>query len=117
MNQSVRSQSAATTPVPPDLRVMVGRQPILDRGRHVVGYELLFRPVNPLDGVEALADVASAHLITEGVLAVGLDKLTPDRRAFVEATPSFLRHELIRVLPANRVVIEVPADADLDEAT
>ena len=95
---------------------MVGRQPILDRRRHVFGYELVFRPSDELDAAEATTDDATAHVIADGMLSFGLDKLTHGRRAFIELSPSFLRHDVVKVLPTS-VVLQVPCDAPLDEAT
>ena len=95
---------------------MVGRQPILDRRRHVFGYELLFRPSDELEAAEVTADEATAHVIADGMMSFGLDKLTHGRRAFIELSPSFLCHDVVKVLPTS-VVLQVPCDAPLDEAT
>lgn len=111
-----RSQSRSAVPAAPatNFKVMVGRQPILDRRKQVVAYELLFNPADPLAAAEMSADDAAAHVIADGILSVGLDTLAHDRRAFVELTPNFLRHDVVKVLPADRVVIQVPADAGND---
>jgi EAL and modified HD-GYP domain-containing signal transduction protein len=113
-----RSQSRTAVPAAPaaSVKIMVGRQPILDRQRHVFGYELLFRPATG-DTADVTADDAAAHVIADGILSLGLDTLANDRRAFVELTPSFLRHDVINVLPGDRVVIQIPADADIDAET
>lgn len=95
---------------------MVGRQPILDRRRRVFGYELLFRPSDELDAAEVSRDDATAHVIADGMLSFGLDRLTHGRRAFIELSPSFLRHDVVKVLPTS-VVLQVPCDAPLDGAT
>lgn len=98
------------------MKVMVGRQPILDRRRHVFGYELMFRPADDMQAAEVTIDEATAHVIADGMLSFGLDKLTHGRRAFIELSPSFLRHDVVKVLPTS-VVLQVPCDAPLDDAT
>ncbi len=104
------AQKGADRPV----QVMIGRQPILDRRRRVLGYELVFN----LDGPVATADVspgtAAAHVVADGILSFGLDRLVGPRRAFIEIPPAWLSHEVIAVLPASRVVIAIPADGPID---
>ena len=102
-------QRAADRPV----QVMIGRQPILDRRRRVLGYELVFN----LDGpstAEVAPGTAAAHVVADGILSFGLDRLVGPRRAFIEIPPAWLSHEVIAVLPPQRVVIAIPSDAPID---
>jgi EAL and modified HD-GYP domain-containing signal transduction protein len=111
-----------------NLSVMVGRQPILDRRRQVFGYELLFGAPggtapgadadNPAtgEGAETTAEEAAAHVIADGVMSVGLETLTHGRRAFVELTPEFLGRDVVKVLPPDKVVVQVSCDAAADAA-
>lgn len=96
--------------------VMVGRQPIFDRQRRVFGYELLFRP-SALDAGDMTKDEGTARVITEGVMALGLDKLTGGKRAFIELTPEFLNHDVVNALPASGVVLQIPCDGELTAIT
>lgn len=100
--------------------VLVGRQPILDSQRHVFGYELMFRAADAVSAAEVTNEGAAAQLISDAVVAIGLDKLTHGRRAFIKLPSSFIERGLARVLPADRVVLEIPsdlpADSDLVEA-
>jgi EAL and modified HD-GYP domain-containing signal transduction protein len=111
-------------------RVMVGRQPILDRRRQVYGYELLFRSTAGPETAGMVAsetpftipadvtpEEAAAHVIADGVLSIGLDKLTNGRRAFVELTPEFLRHDVVRILPPDQVVLQLSCDGPLETST
>lgn len=95
---------------------MVGRQPIFDRQRRVFGYELVCRP-SALDAAEMSRDETVARVITEGVLALGLQRLTGGRRAFIEVTPAFLVHDVIKALPPASVVLQVAADPSLTNDT
>jgi EAL and modified HD-GYP domain-containing signal transduction protein len=105
------------TAPPSGFTVMVGRVPIFDRRRQVYGYELRFRSAGAAAAEAVTADDRAAHLIADGVLSIGLDTLTHDSRAFVALTPAFLRHDVINVLPADRVVLEIAADAVADAET
>lgn len=96
---------------------MVGRQPILDRRRQVFAYELLFRPAGAIDAAEVTPDEATAHVIADGLLSFGLDKLTAGRKAFIELSPAFLRHDMVKVLPPAQVVLQVPTSTEADAAT
>jgi EAL and modified HD-GYP domain-containing signal transduction protein len=96
--------------------IYVGRQAIFDSRRRVMGYELLYRrsadnwaPVE--DAVEATSAVVSAAL-----LGFGLDHLVSDGLAFVNVSREFLACGLHRVLPAERVVLEVLEHEVVDDA-
>ena len=87
--------------------IYLGRQAIFDSRRRVMGYELLYRrgaenwaPVD--DPVEATSTVVSAAM-----LGFGLDHLVSNGLAFVNVTRAFLASGLHRVLPADRVVLEI----------
>jgi EAL and modified HD-GYP domain-containing signal transduction protein len=92
---------------------MIGRQPILDRRRRVLGYELVFNLDGPV-ATEVAPGTAAAHVVADGILSFGLDRLVGPRRAFIEIPPAWLSHEVISVLPASRVVIAIPADGPID---
>jgi EAL and modified HD-GYP domain-containing signal transduction protein len=101
-------------------QVFVARQPILDRTRRVIGYELLYRHSgNAEDAGDArtnqtTADHATAHLICDGLLAIGLDTLTDGRRAFINVSRRLLLDGIPAVLPPARVVFELGADVEAD---
>jgi EAL and modified HD-GYP domain-containing signal transduction protein len=98
----------------------VARQPILDAARRVVGYELLYRRAgdsqdagNPkIDA--ASGDHATAHLICDGLLAIGLDTLTDGRLAFINVSRRLLLDGIPAVLPPSRVVFELGTDIEAD---
>jgi EAL and modified HD-GYP domain-containing signal transduction protein len=101
-------------------QAFVARQPILDRTRRVMGYELLFRPGHDAVASGCAGEVASARVITEAVLSIGLDVLTRGHRAFINFTRPLLLEGAPAALPADRVVIEiledVRGDAEVIEA-
>lgn len=93
-------------------QVFVARQPILDRQKRVFGYELLFGGATG-DTAEAVpVDEASATVITEAVLAFGLDTLTQGRPTFVKVTRPVLLGGLPAAMTPDQFVVELPDDID-----
>ncbi len=93
----------------------VARQPILDARHRVFGYELLFRPTASSEACESGSEAASASVISNALLDVGLDSLTHGRRAFVNVTRKMLVEGVPEILPAGRVVLEVTEDIEPDD--
>jgi c-di-GMP-related signal transduction protein len=105
----------ATVKAPPSGgQVFVARLPILNRERRVFGYELLFRPSATGSESGAALDFASARVISDALLAIGLDTLTDGRRAFVGVSRRLLLDGIPSVLPPERVVLQLAADIEAD---
>ena len=109
--------SAAVAPAAPRLVLPASgpvlysaRQPIMDRHARVYGYELLFRsgPENRYTATDA--EWASAMNIEQSATVFGLDQLVGDRRAFVNLSRGALLSEYHRLLPRERVVVELLED-------
>ena len=87
--------------------LFLARQPILDRTKSVIGYELLHRrgflPKAEFDDAEA----ATAHVALSALTEIGLDPLVGDHVAWINVTRDFLLQGLARSLPAKRVVLEL----------
>jgi len=93
----------------------VARQPILDRDARLIGYELLFRaPHTETAGV--LDDrEATAAVIVDGLLDVGLLDLVGETRAYVNVSRDFLLSVRPLPLPAQQVVLELLEDQVVDD--
>lgn len=97
------------------MEIFVGRQPIYDRQRQVVAYELLYRPMavnaaNVIDGDRATAEVMLHTLTT-----IGLEGLVGHHPAFINITRNAILQGHLQVLPCERVVLEVLEDTVVDE--
>jgi EAL and modified HD-GYP domain-containing signal transduction protein len=92
----------------------LARQPILDQHRHLFAYELFFRGSRSAESCAGSSDDASARVIVDAVLAIGLDTLTSGKRAFVNVTREILLSGAAALLPANQVVIELIEDIEAD---
>lgn len=97
----------------------IARQPILDSGEDVFGYELLFRESQADDGIGS--DLENATRKTINTLStIGLDVLCDGRIAFINCTYEMLMQEFLLLLPPDGIVVEiqesVPGDQSAMEA-
>ena len=95
--------------------VRVARQPILDADAQLIGYELLFREP-PAETAEVLDDrAATAAVILDGLLDVGLSGLVGGRLAYLNVSRDFLLSVRPLPLPAQHVVLELLEDQIVDD--
>ena len=83
------------------------RQPILDRNKELIGYELLFR-----DGVDNVfpnidGDEATSRLIEGSQFNFGLEDLTDNKPAYINFTLDTLLKGYPTLLNKDGVVIEI----------
>ncbi|HEY1469607.1 MAG TPA: HDOD domain-containing protein [Candidatus Acidoferrum sp.] len=83
----------------------IARQPILDTRLQVFAYELLFRG-GPQNSFQPFANAASS-VIADSITLFDLDMLTGHARAFVNVDETALRLGAPRLLPAERIVVEI----------
>ncbi len=111
----VRRRGDGARPADDPRVVRVARQPILDRDERLIGYELLFRaPLMEAAGV--LDDVeATATVVVDGLLDVGLFDLVGERLAYVNVSRELLLGVRPLPLPARHVVLELLEDQVVDD--
>jgi EAL and modified HD-GYP domain-containing signal transduction protein len=95
------------------VNVFLARQPIYDAARKIHGYELLFRRADT--GVADVRDgtVATAQVLVNAVIDIGVDKVAGQELLFINCTREILMSEPI--IPPDRCVLEVLENVDLDE--
>ena len=91
----------------------VARQPIYDRRMEVEAYEMLFR-ASESDGRIQDADAATASTVLTTFADIGLHSLVGGRTCFVNVTREFIANDFARLLPADRVALEVKREAAAD---
>jgi c-di-GMP-related signal transduction protein len=93
--------------------VAVGRQAVVDRDGQVVGYELLYRPL------QAGAPFPSAEQMTAdvvlGALTIGIGQLVGDKVILCNAERGVLTGETPVTLPPHRTIIEVLETVAVDD--
>ena len=86
----------------------LGVQPIFDRERQVVAYELLFR--NEKGGFEGSGldgDCATSQVIINAFADIGIERLGRDKLLYLNLTEGLLASDVIQTLPPDRVVLEI----------
>jgi EAL and modified HD-GYP domain-containing signal transduction protein len=93
----------------------VARQPVYDRDRSVVAYELLFRDAEDATTASVVdAQAATGEAALTAMADIGLDALVGGRRALVNVSRSFLLGEQVLALPPGRVGLEVLESVEPD---
>jgi EAL and modified HD-GYP domain-containing signal transduction protein len=89
------------------MEIFVARQPIFDRSRTVVAYELLYRNSreNAFSGIDG--DIATSTVLANALLSIGLEKLTENKNAFINFTRKHLIDQTVLLFSPTVVVIEV----------
>jgi c-di-GMP-related signal transduction protein len=88
----------------------VARQPILDRSKDTIAYELLFR-----DGIKNAfpdidGDVATFRIIVDSFLSPGSDNLTHGKTAFINFTHNLIVNNSAGFLEKDKIFIEIIED-------
>lgn len=97
--------------------IFVARQPIFDRNKDIVAYELLYR--NSLKNFfdpSVSSSKATSILITNSHINIGMDNLVEDKYAFINFDATLINNDIPSLLNKNRVVIEVLENVEPDRA-
>lgn len=109
-------QNAVKQVVDEDLQVFVGRQPIFDCKLSTCAYELLFRPGSANEAVFVDGEKATAQVIHNTLMELGLDELVGSDLAYINFTRNCLMGDIAHLLPPERVVLEILEDVEVDDA-
>jgi c-di-GMP-related signal transduction protein len=90
-----------------EMDAFLARQPIFDRGMKIYGYELLHRRSgdNFFSGIDD--DQATAELIYNTFLVMGLQDLTDGTNAFINFSKELIDSNVPFLLPKQNIVVEV----------
>lgn len=90
------------------MRVYTARQPILNARKRVVAYELLFRDSKKnCFPSHVPPDTATAKLLVNSYLSVGLESITEGKPAFINFPRQMLAEHLVHMVPYKKIVVEV----------
>jgi len=85
----------------------LARQPILNRGQRLVGYELLFRDARSAESAEFRNDAAATATVIAHASELGMGQVVGDQLAFVNVDEVGLMSDFIRFLPHDKVILEI----------
>ncbi|MBB5336766.1 EAL and HDOD domain-containing protein [Pectinatus brassicae] len=90
------------------MNVYVARQPILDKNRETVAYELLFRDgtSNYMSG-NTDGYTATKNILTNSMVSLGLNTLTNNKKAFINFTGKNIEDGNVQLLSAETSYIEI----------
>jgi len=94
--------------------LLITRQPIYNRTRHVYGYELLYHPGKDSNLSGDSDDALASQVILDALTEIGVDNLVGQRMAFISVSRGFIAGKYPLPLTKSRLVIEVPADVAVD---
>jgi len=93
--------------VPQVKEFFLARQPIVDRNENLVAYELLFRRVGP-GPTNTADDSRGAVSIIAHLSELGIENVIGISRGFFNVDFTVLMHDLVKFLPCQKVVLEIP---------
>lgn len=95
----------------------LARQPILDRARRLMGFELLYRTASGETDASMESARLTALLLTDLFATVGMEQALGAFRGFINADAVFLNSSLVELLPPQRVVLELSENVGTDAET
>ncbi|HKK00695.1 MAG TPA: HDOD domain-containing protein [Desulfuromonadales bacterium] len=97
--------------------VFIGRQPIYDRSLQIFAYELLYRCSEEKNYAEIVdGDLASAEVLVNAILEIGLDNIVGPHKAFFNFTRQVLLEKREFPLAVDQLVVEVLETVEPDAA-
>jgi len=97
-------------------RVLLSRQPIYRSNLQIFGYELLFRDGDADEARFRDEDEATAQVIVNTFMEIGLHEMVGDRRACINVSSKFILSDFCDALPPKGVVLELVRPVVLDGA-
>ena len=95
--------------------VYLGRQPIFNGDLKPVAYELLYR-AGATDHSDKSDVRASANVLINAFLEMGVQRVVGKARAFIHVTPEILDDDLLRLFDPAQLVLQLMPDVAFDDA-
>jgi EAL and modified HD-GYP domain-containing signal transduction protein len=93
------------------MEILVARQPVFDRSEQLFGYDLILRRA---DGGGLMNERLPEQLVADTFLGIGINQVAAGRRAFVTVDRDMLLGGAVRLLPADRVVLQLDGAVGVD---
>lgn len=94
--------------------IYLGRQPIFNKDLKPVAYELLYR-AGDTDHADKSDARASADVLINTFLEMGVQRVVGKARAFIHVTPEILDDNLLRLFDPKQLVLQLMPDAAFDD--
>jgi len=113
MREMIQHENCVSTSVPVT-PALVARQPICDGNHRTIAYELLYRNSSQNFASIGNPDQATAQVIVDSFMEIGLDRLVGSSLAFINVTRDFILSDYCRSVPKEGVVFEIVEDIIVD---
>ncbi|WP_187296177.1 EAL and HDOD domain-containing protein [Tepidibacter mesophilus] len=98
------------------MEVFVARQPIFNRNREVIAYELLYRDGNKnFFDASINSSKATSILLVNSYFSIGLENLTKTNKAFINFDKNLIHNDIPLIFNKDTIVIELLEDIIPDE--
>jgi len=88
----------------------IGRQAVLNRNQQLIGYELFFRACSQSRSADQHAQLdADTQVLLNTLNHMGTQWLVGNRLAFMNVGEAMLTSDFLELLPARRVVLDIPS--------
>jgi len=96
------------------MEVFVARQPIYTKSKEIYSYELLYRNDNNNRFPNIDGDVATADVIINSFINIGMDELANGKPCFINFTKNLLQSKVPTYFKPNQIVVEILESVALD---
>lgn len=98
------------------MEVFLGRQPILDRSKNLVAFELFFRSDEKAEIAVVTNNLsATANVIVNAYGHLGIQNVLDRQRGFINVDPDLIMSDVVSLLPSKHVVLEVKESIEITE--
>ncbi|MGG3798775.1 EAL and HDOD domain-containing protein [Metabacillus fastidiosus] len=97
------------------MEVFVARQPIFTKEKGIFAYELLYRNGRENQFPPINGDEATASVIINGFLNIGIDELSNGKPCFINFTENLLHLRLPAYFQQNKIIIEILESIELNK--
>jgi c-di-GMP-related signal transduction protein len=106
---------SGAAPAAAEAEIYIGRQPIVDKQRSLVAFELLFRAADGSPETENSA-MAAAGVIVNAFTEFSVQDTLGPHRGFINVDRELLMSDLLAALPPQRIALELTGAIEPDDA-
>lgn len=96
--------------------IFLGKQPILDRNKNLIAYELFFRLEEQSNTAEVDDELAAtANVIVNAYGHFGIQNVLGEQRGFINVNRKLILSDIVELLPNKHVVLEIKCTEEFDD--
>ena len=96
--------------------IFLGKQPILDRNKNLIAYELFFRLEEQSNTAEVDDELAAtANVIVNAYGHFGIQNVLGEQRGFINVNRELILSDIVELLPNKHVVLEIKCTEEFDD--